>query len=71
MRQDQAREIDFGDDALIFYDYVGAGLQGGGEIGPGHEGGEIEDGIGQAVGRELGESAEKQGEDAHSQDAAG
>lgn len=57
--EDEAGEIHFGDDALIVDDDVGAILQGGGEIGPGNESGEIKNGIGEAVGGELGEAAEK------------
>src|SRR5258707_1034541 len=40
-------------------DDVGGHLKGVGEVGPGDESGEIENGIGEAVGGELGEAAEE------------
>src|SRR6266403_527950 len=63
--KNEAREIHFGDEALVFDDYVGGGLEGIGEVGPGNERGEIENRIRQAVGGELGETAEEQSEDQH------
>src|SRR5262249_32026661 len=63
--EDEAREIDFGDDALIVDDDVGSGLQGGGEIDPGDERGKVEDGIGKASGRKLGETSEEKSEHDH------
>src|SRR6266513_1920478 len=60
----EAREINLGDEALVDDD-VGCHLEGVGEIGPGDESGEVEDGIGEAVGGELGEAAEKESEDEH------
>src|SRR5712692_7256285 len=66
--EDEAREIHLGDEALVFDDDVGSGLEGGGEVGPGDERGEIEDGVGQAVGRELRKAAEEKSEDEHVED---
>ena len=43
-------------------------LEGVGEVGPGDESGEIENGIGEAVGGELGEAAEEKSEDEHGED---
>src|SRR6266404_6058976 len=63
--KNEAREIHFGDEALIFNDHVGGRQEGVGEVGPGNEGGEIENGIRQAVGGKLGEAAEEQSEDQH------
>src|SRR2546422_6853277 len=66
--KNEAREINFGDEALIVNDDVGGHLEGGGEVGPGDEGGEIENGIREAVGGELGEAAEEEREDERSED---
>ena len=66
--KNEAREIDFGDEALVVNDDVGGYLKGVGEIGPGDESGEIKDGIGEAVGGELGEAAKEQSEDEHVED---
>jgi hypothetical protein len=66
--KNEAREIDFGDEALVVNDDVGGHLEGVGEIGPGDESGEVEDGIGEAVGGELGEVAEEESEDEHVED---
>src|SRR2546425_641136 len=66
--KNEAREINFGDEALIVNDDVGGHLEGGGEVGPGDEGGEIENGIREAVGGELGEAAEEESEDEHGED---
>src|SRR5882724_13286804 len=63
--KNEAREIHFGDEALVFDDDVGGHLEGVGEVGPGNERGEIENGIGEAVGGELGETAEEKSEDEH------
>src|SRR6266850_7061924 len=52
--KNQAREIHFGDEALVFDDDVGGHLEGVGEVGPGNESGEIKNGIGEAVGGQLG-----------------
>jgi hypothetical protein len=64
-REDEAWEIHLGDDALIVHDDAGAALKRGGEVGPGDERREIKNGIGEAIGRELGETAEEKSEDAH------
>ena len=56
---DLAQQVGFGDEA------VGAFGDGIGEIGPGHQGGEAEQGIGHAVGTDLGEFAEDDGENDH------
>jgi len=66
--KNEAREIDFGDEALVVNDDVGGHLKGVGEVGPGNESGEIEDGVGEAVGGEPGEAAEKKSEDEHGED---
>src|SRR5882672_9634607 len=66
--KNEAREIHFGDEALIVNDDVGGRQEGVGEVGPGDESGEIEDGIGEAVGGELGEAAEEKSEDEHGED---
>src|SRR5216683_3071888 len=66
--KNEAREINFGDEGLAVHDDVGGHLEGVGEVGPGDESGEIKNGIGEAVGRELGEAAEKEGEDEHVED---
>ncbi len=66
--KNEAREINFGDEGLAVHDDVGGHLQGVGEVGPGDESGEIKDGIGEAVRGELGEAAEKEGEDEHVED---
>ena len=66
-RKDEAREIDFGDDALIVDDDVGGGQESAGKINPGDESGEIKDGIGKASGRKLGEAAEEKSEDNHAE----
>ena len=66
--EDEAREIHFGDEALVFDDDVGGGLERVGKVGPGDERGEVEDGVGQAVGGELGEAAEEKSEDEHVED---
>src|SRR5882672_10649447 len=63
--ENQAREIHFGDEALVFDDDVGGHLEGVGEVGPGNESGEIKNGIGKAVGGQLGETAEEESEDEH------
>src|SRR5438046_197549 len=52
--KNEAREIHFGDEALVFDDDVGGGLEGGGEIGPGDEGREVADRMREAVGGEAG-----------------
>jgi len=67
-RKNEAREIDFGDEALVVDDDVGGHLKGGCKIGPGDESGEIKDGIGEAVRGELGEVAEEKSEDKHVED---
>jgi hypothetical protein len=66
--KNEAREIDFGDEALVFHYGVGGGREGVGKVGPGDERGEIENGIGEAVGRKLGEAAEEKSEDEHVED---
>src|SRR6266852_978030 len=66
--KNEAREINFGDEALVIDDDVGGHLEGIGEIGPGDESGEVEDGIGEAVVGELGEAAEEESEDEHVED---
>src|SRR6267143_5959544 len=63
--KNEAREINLGDEPLVVDDDVGGHLEGVGEIGPGDESGEVEDGIGEAVGGELGEAAKKESEDEH------
>ena len=63
--KNEAREIHFGDEPLIFDDDVGGRQEGVGEVGPGNERGEIKNGIRQAVGGKLGEAAEEQSEDQH------
>src|SRR6266436_7322233 len=65
--QDEAGEINFGDEVLVVDDDVSGHLEGVGEIGPGNERGKIKDGIGEAVGGELGEAAEEYVEDQHVQ----
>jgi hypothetical protein len=67
-RKNEAGEIHFGDEALIFDDHIRGGRERVGEVGPGDQRGEIEDRIGQAVGRKLGEAAEEQSEDEHVED---
>src|SRR6266571_3737085 len=66
--ENEAREIHFGDEALVFDDDVSGGLEGVGEVGPRDERGEVEDGVGQAVGGELGEAAKEKSEDEHVED---
>ena len=63
--KNEAREINHGDEPLVVDDDVGGHLERVGEIGPGDESGEVEDGIGKAVGGELGKAAEKESEDEH------
>src|SRR5437762_4099149 len=63
--KNEAREIDFGDEVLALDDDVGGGSERRGEIRPGDERGKIENGIGQAVGGELGEASEEESEDEH------
>jgi len=63
--ENQAREIDFGDEALVVDDNVGGELEGVGEVGPGNESGEIENRIRQSLGWEFGEAAKKESEDEH------
>jgi hypothetical protein len=67
-RENEAREIHFGDEALVVNDDVGGHLKGVGEVGPGDESGEIEDRVREAIGGELGEAAEKESEDEHGED---
>ena len=57
--KNEAREINFGDEALVVNDDVGGHLKGVGKVGPGDESGEIKNGIREAVGREFGEAAKK------------
>jgi len=64
-REDEAREIDFGDHALIFNDDIGRLLERVIEIRPGDERDEIKNGIGQALRRKLGEASEEKSEDKH------
>jgi len=66
--KNEAREINFGDEALVVHDDVGGHLKGVGEVGPGNESGEIKDGIREAVGGELGEASEEESEDEHVED---
>src|SRR5262249_40029154 len=63
--ENKTREIDFGDKPLVFDYHVGGGRQREGKVSPRDERGEVEDRIGQAVGRKLGEAAEEQREDQH------
>src|SRR6266404_3359932 len=63
--KNQAREIHFGDEALIFDHHVGGRQEGVGKVGPGNERGEIKDGIRQTVGGKFGEAAEEQSENQH------
>src|SRR6266404_4606608 len=63
--KNEAREIHFGDEALIFDDHVGGRQEGVGKVGPGNERGEIKNGIRQAVGGKFGEAAEEQSENQH------
>src|SRR5690242_13734242 len=63
--ENEAREIDFGDEVLAFDDDVGGGGERGSEIGPGDERGEIKDGVREAVGGQLRKAAEKESEDEH------
>src|SRR6267143_6580109 len=67
-RKNEARKINFGDESLVVDDHVGGHLEGVGEIGPGNERGEIEDGIREAVGGKFGEAAEKEREYQHVED---
>ena len=66
--KNQAGEIDFGDDALIFDDDVGGSLEGSGEVSPRDEGSEIENGIGEAERGEFGEAPEEQSENEHGEE---
>src|SRR6267154_337603 len=66
--KNEAREINLGDEALVVHHNVGGHLESVGEVGPGDEGGEIKDGSRKALGRELGEAAEKESENQHGED---
>ena len=50
---------------MVLDDDVGAGLEGGGEVGPGNKRREIENWIGQTVGGKLGQAAEEKSENTH------
>jgi len=63
--KNEAWEIDFRDDALVFHHDVGGGNKRGGKIGPGHDGGETENGIRETLGGKFGESAKKECGDKH------
>src|SRR5207237_1678197 len=63
--KNEAREIDPRDEMLTLDDHVSAGRKRGGEVGPGDEGGEVEHGVREAVGRKFGEPTEEQGEYQH------
>src|SRR5215472_16490628 len=66
--ENEAREINLGDELLAFYDDVGGRSEGRSEIGPGNKRGEIKNGIRKAVGRKFGEAPEEKSENEHVED---
>src|SRR6266567_3267536 len=64
-RKNKAWEINFGDQPLVVHHHVGGGLEGVGEISPRNERRKIENGIREALRRQLREAAEEKSENQH------
>ncbi len=60
-RQGQAREINFGDHALVLHDGAGGVLHAVGEVHPGKKRAVIENRVGDAFGGDVGEASEERG----------